>query len=294
MYQKLSVGCQRTWTHHRSGWSSVVKLLKDRLCTIRGVIFEGYVDGLMMRDTIIKEPWVGFVHNPIHMPSTAYEIWPKMMAVDKMLESTTWLNNKSSCVGLFTLSQECCSFLSDMTDLKVSKLFHPTEPGPLFSIDKYLRNDEKKLISIGQWLRDFSSISNAKTDLLKVVLKTEPEMSIPLNLKFIDRVTNSEYDELLTKNIVLLDLYAANANNTVIECMVRNTPLIARRHPSIVEYLGDDYPLFYDDTEEIEELSKLDRIIGCHKYLSEWHITQQLDLEFFFQDFINSDVYRSI
>lgn len=294
MNQKFIIKDQCVWNHHRSGWAYVINSIQRELCSIRGVLFEGYVDGLAVREATITEPWVGFVHNPITIPPEAYAIWPKMMAVDKMLQSKMWHNSKDLCLGLFTLSQECCDYLSEKTGLIVSKLLHPTEPGIKFSVDRYLCNDDKKLISIGQWLRNFSEMPKIKTDLRKVVLGTQSRLTIPDGLDKMERLTNNEYDELLAENIVFLDLYAANANNAIIECMVRHTPLIVRRHPSIAEYLGTDYPLFFEDIREVHNMCTLDNIINAHDYLSKWHITQRLKLEYFMQDMKSSNVYNSL
>lgn len=65
---------------------------------------------------------------------------------------------------------------------------------------------------------------------------------------------NEEYDDLLTRNVVFLNLYDASAVNTVIECIVRNTPIVVNRHPSLEEVLGKGYPLFYSDIDEAQFL----------------------------------------
>jgi len=65
------------------------------------------------------------------------------------------------------------------------------------------------------------------------------------SIDVIEKVSNEEYDKLLTENIVFLCLVDCSAVNTVIECIVRNTPFIINKHPAIVELLGSDYPLYY-------------------------------------------------
>jgi hypothetical protein len=58
------------------------------------------------------------------------------------------------------------------------------------------------------------------------------------------------YDDLLSKNVVFLDLVDCSAVNTVLECIVRNTPVIVNRHPALEEVLGKSYPGFYTDAQE--------------------------------------------
>ena len=35
--------------------------------------------------------------------------------------------------------------------------------------------------------------------------------------------------------------------NTIIECVVRNTPIIVNNHPAVVEILGKKYPLYFNN-----------------------------------------------
>ena len=63
------------------------------------------------------------------------------------------------------------------------------------------------------------------------------------SVEVMEHLSDSAYDELLSENVVFLNLIDASAVNTVIECIVRNTPLIINRLPAIVEILGEDYPL---------------------------------------------------
>ena len=61
------------------------------------------------------------------------------------------------------------------------------------------------------------------------------------------RVSNDEYDDILTSSVCFLNLLDSSCNNAIIECVARGTPIIVNRHPAAVEYLGEDYPLFYDE-----------------------------------------------
>jgi hypothetical protein len=81
-------------------------------------------------------------------------------------------------------------------------------------------------------------------------------------------IDNATYDELLTQNIVFIWLYDAAAVNTIIECMVRNTPIIVNRLPATVEYLGAGYPLFCDDLGHAAALATdVNKIKAAYEYL---------------------------
>lgn len=55
-----------------------------------------------------------------------------------------------------------------------------------------------------------------------------------------------KYEELLSSSVVLLKLKGAGGCTTVIECIARNIPIVVNRLPALEEYLGKNYPLFYD------------------------------------------------
>ena len=102
---------------------------------------------------------------------------------------------------------------------------------------------------------------------------------ITSSVEVIDHLCDTDYDKLLSENIVFLNLIDASAVNTVIECIIRNTPLIINRRPAIVEILGADYPLYYGDSDGntdddytmnhqvVELLSDTKKIKSAYKYL---------------------------
>lgn len=92
------------------------------------------------------------------------------------------------------------------------------------------------------------------------------------SVNIIEHLTDTEYDKLLTENIVFLNLCDASAVNTLIECIVRNTPIIINKIPAVVELLGDKYPLYYDtdciDSSVRELLADSTSIRKATNYLS--------------------------
>jgi len=105
------------------------------------------------------------------------------------------------------------------------------------------------------------------------------------SVKTLTQLSNDDYDALLNNNIVFLNLVEASACNTLIECVVRNTPLIINKLPAIVEILGEDYPLYYDNLVEAGELIvDMDILEKGYNYLV--HLDKSiLRIETFLQDF---------
>jgi hypothetical protein len=75
------------------------------------------------------------------------------------------------------------------------------------------------------------------------------------NMTYIQHLPNDEYDKLLTENVIYINLVDASAINTLLECIVRNTPIIVNKHPAVVELLGENYPLYYTNSMNYLELN---------------------------------------
>ena len=106
-----------------------------------------------------------------------------------------------------------------------------------------------------------------------------------VNMKYTD--TFEEYDILLSKNIVFVDLFDASANNTVLECIIRNTPIIINKLPSVVEYLGTDYPLYFNNLDEVKNILNNDTLIlKAHEYLIKLE-KKELKIDYFIKQLLS-------
>jgi len=114
------------------------------------------------------------------------------------------------------------------------------------------------------------------------------------DVEILDQVSNHDYDQLLTQNVVFLNLVDASAVNTIIECIVRRTPIVINRLPAVEEYLGADYPLYYTDFGHAAEiLNNFDLLRQGHEYLvgvdlNKFHINS------FLHDLLHSEIYQNI
>lgn len=105
------------------------------------------------------------------------------------------------------------------------------------------------------------------------------------SINIIEYVDNNTYDNLLTENIVYLHLVDASAVNTLIECIVRNTPIIINKIPAVIELLGKNYPLYYEKQSDVYSLLNEKTIYNAHKYLKNLN-KKKYTISYFISDFI--------
>lgn len=98
------------------------------------------------------------------------------------------------------------------------------------------------------------------------------------SVELIDFKENQDYDLLLSENIVFTHIVDGSGLNTLIECIIRNTPIVINPHPAVVELLGPKYPLYFSE-EDILNLT-LKKIKKAHKYLKNLD-KSRLDINFF-------------
>ena len=267
-----------------------------------------------------QQPWVGFMHNPQSMP-----IWFNYQkSPQKLLEKEIWQASLPHCLGLFSLSEYHAEWLRKQTGKPVSVLIHPTEiPDKQFNFDRFIANSQKKVVQIGWWLRKLHSIYQLPLDrhnclgyekirlgfpsdsaeavltkFMKVesrIYKIKIDEAYFINTRVIRHLPDDEYDDLLAMNIAFIDLYDASANNGIIECIARATPLLVNPLPAVEEYLGEDYPMYFDTLEEAAAKS-LDTslILETHQYLKSCETRHKLSAAYFLDSFCNSEVYQSI
>jgi len=107
------------------------------------------------------------------------------------------------------------------------------------------------------------------------------------------QMSNEEYDNLFSENIVFIKLVDAAAVNTLQECVVRNTPIVVNPLPAIVEILGSGYPLYFDNLSDVPELITLENIRAAYDYLVNMD-KDSLKIVTFMSEIVNSDIYKSL
>jgi hypothetical protein len=115
-----------------------------------------------------------------------------------------------------------------------------------------------------------------------------------ISVKCLEMVPNEKYDLLLTENVIFINLLDASAVNTIIECIMRNTPICVNRLPAVEEYLGVNYPLYYTTLAEAsEKIGNVHTIKHAHDYLKHLDKTK-FTIEHFLTDLTKADFYEDL
>jgi hypothetical protein len=314
---------------HRSGWQYIVDniVANGKLCDTE-ITVDTYVDKTFhwnrqfyLTKGILpySKPWVGFIHHTFSNYNNNYNC--RTLFIDPL-----FLQSLASCKCLIVLSEYLKQQIEEVLvqigfEVPVISLVHPTEvPDQKFEWKRFIDNDNRRIIQVGNWLRDVfaiyklqllkSSVVGTKAVLknknsdnyfpppnfiedLKKSLGDTPVIPGSANdmcrisvenmfvkglledivktigsVEVIEHLTNESYDELLSENLVFLNLVDASAVNTVIECAVRATPLLVNKLPAVVEILGDQYPLYYEDLTDASVILKNTSLIkSAHEYL---------------------------
>ena len=154
---------------------------------------------------------------------------------------------------------------------KIVSILHPinslsTHDIP-FNIDLFM--ERKNMYHIGWWLRNFKSFINFKQPIgfhKNILIKNDfinewkniSKHHDISNINLIYELSNEEYVKIFSNSCIFIDLEDAVGNNVILECLKYNTPFITKRIPSIEEYVGSKYPLFFDDINDIQYLSLSD------------------------------------
>lgn len=288
------------WRHRHEGSRPAAVLERLR----REGLFYQLATTEEMGLTPYHSPWVGVMHNPPRMP-----VWfHPADSPQAILSKRIWQESLPSCRGLFTLSETHAAWLRDQVPVPVAALIHPSPiPERLFDFDAFLANPRRCVVQVGWWLRSLNAIRQLPLaadnplgyrkvrlvpaffegadgylrELMERELRETGGAIDPrheANTEDLSHLPDAAYDRLLAENIVFMQLHDASANNALVECLARGTPLLINPLPAVVEYLGHDYPLYYDDLETAaRRVLDTARLRAAQEHLLANPVRQRLD-----------------
>lgn len=294
---KLDLSSCSGFKHHRSGWNFCINQLRG-LHSRSGIFVDdfiersfswdvdSYYEGRNKYNLPYQKDWIGFMHNPPNVPNW-FDFFNSPQAI---LDREVFQQSLRSCRCLITLSDYLKEWLQERIEVPVISLKHATEIPEITWNPKYFISQQRiPIVQLGYWLRKMHSINKLKCTprYHKMWLPSNYEYAHTMLTTFYktqkryrdfcfewggvqieNHIENYAFDILMAKSIVFLDLYDSSANNAVIECIARNTPILVNRIDAVVEYLGEEYPLYFDDLRHAYQITNdMDKIFEAHDYL---------------------------
>lgn len=276
---------------HNGGWGDIMKhLIKSNTIspTVGSISFVDCSESMFMWNSRkLKTPWIGIIHFTQNLPS----IFPEKETVQGLLINQNFRESLSFCKMLIVLSQNLKDWLKKQVSIPVVAMKHPA---PFVSKKKLnmctyeVGEKYKRVILLGSQYRRVSTIYNLKTDMerswlpgtddighITRLFKRDRSISKQIYMNSVNITythSSEEYYELLKSSIVIIDLWDAAANNAVLECITCKIPAFITRLPGTVEYIGENYPLLFDNIKDLEKMiyskNLNSLLISAQNYLS--------------------------
>jgi hypothetical protein len=252
----------------------------------------------------ITEPWIGILHVPFEAPHW----FERGVSPETFMNTPLFQASRASCRGIITLAEDLEADLKVFApDLPTLSVKHPTSyDAALFDPAAY--RAAPKVVQVGDWLRKLQAIHRLRAPghqrimLLKqwTTAFLDREIAVfgdardPM-VEMVEFVPNERYDALLSSSVVLCLLYGTAANNVVIECIARATPILINPLPAVVEYLGRGYPLYAETEAQADaHLAAPGRVGEAHAYLLQRRAELDLSYKGFCRDIAVSGLYEKL
>jgi hypothetical protein len=320
--------------NHRSGWAYAMRALAP-LHNPDGVLFDGFTERKFGWGQVLSwwglarkvdadaasapdvekvdlapysQPWVGVTHFPPNIPKLPFASY---VTPERIFEKDAWRESIVHCRGLFSLSQYHADWLQERLHVPVAPLIHPTEiPERRFDAEAFVAQERPAVVQVGWWLRRVHSIYELPVRTYRRVWPKPFAFSEALlklerglagyrgdysGVETPDFLSNEDYDDLLSQSVVFVHLYDASANNAVIECIARATPILVNPLPAVREYLGDDYPLYFETLDEAaRKVEDRSLVLRAHEYLRQSAMLPKLSADYFCRSVAESSIYESL
>uniref|UniRef100_A0A914Q996 Glycosyltransferase 2-like domain-containing protein n=1 Tax=Panagrolaimus davidi TaxID=227884 RepID=A0A914Q996_9BILA len=305
--RKLKFVGDPEWNHHhQNAYQSAINALKERFHDdFAEVLFISAVEQYICDCEITpKQPWIGIIHGITKNDKRFY-----VPDLEKLCTKSRFKSWFKTCVGLFTLTSVQLDYLRNNLwpefKFPINQLFYPsfpltTQPKSSTVLETITNNKEVDVYFIGSFDRNFEHFFKVKfpKNMKKILLVCDwetPTTGIPDDVKIVSYADSEEYECILRESIIFLSLKNGGAANTlVIECIVRNIPIVVPKMKSVMDYIGEEYPLLYEPERlDFSDFISTQRVAEAIKYLKQMDKTS-LTQNRFVQDFETSAVLSYI
>lgn len=275
-----------------NGWRAISSALKS-ISNLKGINCYEWLDKAI-KEKVLEGEWAGFLHSPItHPEEYPVKYSQRLMPVSKLVGDEYFKEKLDSCKAIFVFTEQVQKFI--LKNTKFSKVFALKHPSAFHGTKRRWERAEK-VIHIGQQMRRYHSFANLKTEIKKVLIKpfSCEEDLVEMrrytdqdDIEFVEQMDEHQYVETMCNSVVFLDLYDVAACNTIIECISLSVPILVNRLEGCFEYLGKDYPMYYDDLHDAtNKISDKQLMMRTSEYLKKMN-KDHLSVDFFIKDLIS-------
>lgn len=245
-----------TPAHHKhyNGWKYIINELNSSLrrqdfilhtFLDRDILFFPGSENLKKLET---SPWYGIIHFP---PTGDPSKHPGINSTE-VIKKVSQSKISKTCKGLIALSAQNFHIIKQHSSIPPVHVQHPKFcDNATCDIEQLIKNktiqhtcisyrSTKEFLSLHTKLKKYISISDYKE---KELLK-----DLPNNTQFSSvHKSDEDYISDLTSSIGFSYYIDVSASNLILEHLLTATPIVVNRHPAIEEYLGKEYPMYYEN-----------------------------------------------
>jgi len=279
---------------HFYGWRFVINEFKKQTKLISGApVFDAWVDSFFDtrgQSILLKNnKWVGVLHGIASNVRKNY--------LDNFFASDIYSQSKDNCLLLLTTSSHTRDYCLEKVDKPVKTLLFPKpDTGHRFNLDAYLNYPQLRHSGFfGRNIKKFISFSSSIQKIIysdnlyrtkQYLNHLSDNQSIIFHSKWLKP---HEYIDKFTSSIGYSFYDDCSASTSILEHIVTHTPVLVNKIPPIVEYLGEDYPMYLNDLPDNLDYLLLDKFFlqEVSSYLCERAKKKEFTVDYFIK-FLNN------
>jgi hypothetical protein len=216
--------------------------------------------------------WGGIIHHPIKLEP----FWGHNVSIESYFtnNSNYITNSLENCKFLIFLNRETMidfrssDIIKNFPEIKLYCIYHIY---PFFDPISNRESKFKYLTFLGWSFRNFKLFHELKCDNLNKIhlpgittdeqkervnniINIHTNNSLDSSITSFYNLTTEEFMEIISFSIIFLDFDGVSANNSVVECIKYNIPLLIRRCREVEFYLGSNYPMYFNDINDINKI----------------------------------------
>lgn len=240
----------------------------------------------------LTTPWIGFSHVPLNMPGWLQEQgrWRRLLG-GSPFSLPQWQTNRAHCRGLFVFCSDHAEALQNLIGMPVTVLRYPLPTADAtWSQEAFISSGKRQIVQFGVGTQRRHAIYlvpdgpygrlllQPSGDMNGAILLAE-ERHLNERRLFHDTMRDGvsiatltdddALEPIFASNLLLIHYYGLCTPSLLQTGVAQHTPMLVNPLPAVVEYLGEDYPLYFSFYQEAaDKATDLDLVVSAHDYLA--------------------------